>query len=141
MRTHTFKFIAMTLSIAVLALSGCNLLGGNPLLGKWTVVKLTAAPGAAVGVSEAAALLTVRAHGEVYNFEPNDMKITNQNGGTILLKVLKYKVENGGHKVIVVQKQEKEGMTMIEHQPAIIHDGGQRMDLTSGEVVIHCKKD
>lgn len=126
------------LLVSILGLAGCTLYAhDNPIYGKWKLTKVSAVHGANADVLSIVRLLDSRMRGEVYNFEPGKLTVTAQNGNTVSMKVIKYEVKDGRKKVIVVQKQRKLGVDFVEYQPAVLYDGGRRMDLTSGEVILH----
>ncbi len=127
--------------VASASLSGCNFGESNHLLGQWKLESVSASSKAPSVDSMVASLLSARAKGEHITFTPDKIIYKLNNGNTMRLKVIKYEIKEGGHKVVVVQKQDKNGLDVVEHQPAMFHDDYHKVDLTSGLLVMHLKRE
>ncbi|WP_248885815.1 hypothetical protein [Acidithiobacillus acidisediminis] len=126
--------------IAAASLSGCNFGESNHLLGNWKLESISVSSNAPAEYAKVAALLSAQSKGERLTFTPEKI-VYHMHGNVMSLKVLKYEIKDGGHKVVVVQKQHKLGADVVEYQPAMFHDDYHKVDLTSGLLVMHLKRE
>ena len=136
-RSSVLKTLAV---VATVSLAGCVLGQHNPILGKWEVTSVTATDASSPSASMVATTFSGMMKGEIFDFKNHNFTVYNPNTKeTISSKVLKYEVKSA-HKIVVVQKQEKDGLNVTEYQKGILSDGGKDLVLDSGIMAVHFKR-
>lgn len=136
------KFAAVLVTLSAISLSGCLGAHNNPLLGHWKLESVSTTSDAPLLAVDIAQAMNQKAVGEKIEFTPTEM-ISHLPGGpnTSRAPVIKYKVRDNGRKVVVVQNQHQGNIVIREDQDADFSDGGDKVTLHSGTLILHLKKD
>lgn len=136
------KFAAILVTLSAVSLSGCLGAHDNPLLGHWKLESVSTTSDAPLLAVDIAQAMNQKAIGEHVQFTPTEM-ISHLPGGpnTSKVPVVKYEVRDSGKKVVVVQDQHQGNIVIRENQDADFSDGGDKVTLHSGTLILHLKKD